>query len=188
MNRAESLVAAIDLAQAARAGNAVQVEGDTAVLVNGRTGERLAEVPLSHLYASKSEVRAAVAAGKLDESTGTGDVGTNGVVYGSCGASWLYMRDLGSYDDVFEFHTGFDLNRYAYDFDWFVIFDGPGSVIASWADSGPMFPDDVWSSGWRSEYSGANGTHIGEVHSGVAYATNGTVCYSGLPTAAVYVS
>lgn len=186
----ELFTVAIDLNQATAAGHRVEVQGDTAVLLDGGTGQQLAAVPVARLYATRAEVEAAASGGQLDiePARGGGGATTNGVVYGSCGASYLYMRDGGANDNDFEFTTGFDLNRDAFDFNWLVVFDGPGGFGSSWGDTGPLFPDQNWTSGWRSEYSGSNGTHVGEVNIGVAFATNGTICYSGGPAASAYAS
>ncbi len=180
-------VGAIDEEQAASAGNVVEIRGDVAVLLDGLTNEVLAEVPAANVYGSREEIRAAAGAGALAPSAAPGEV-ARGIVYGSCGSSYLYMRDGGTNDNDFQFSTGFDLDRNAVDFDWFVTFDGPNGFGTSWSDSGPMWPDAHWTSGWKSEYSGADGIHVGEVTTGIAYAANGTACYSGGPGSSAYAS
>jgi hypothetical protein len=51
-----------------------------------------------------------------------------------------------------------------------------------------MWPSEHWTSGWKTEYTTDDGWHTGYVATGVAYATNGTICFSGGPSDAVIVS
>jgi len=164
------VVGGIDEEQAKRAGNRVVHNDGYRVLLDGRTGAELARVPTS------------------SPSVTGGSPGTLGVAQGECGISYIYMRDAGSYNNVFEFRTGFDIIYNAFDFTWFVLFDGPDTYSGSWADSGPKWPSKSWTSGWKSEYTTDDGWHVGEVSLGIAYATNGTICFSYGPSEAVIVT
>jgi hypothetical protein len=163
-------VGGIDETQASRVGNRVVHDDGYRVLLDGQTGAELARVPIA------------------PRSVSGGSPITLGTVYGDCGASYLHMQDAGSYNNVFKFSTGFDIIYNALDFTWFVRFDGPATYSGSWGDNGPMWPNEVWTSGWKTEYTTDDGWHTGYVSLGVAYATNGTICYSGGPSAATNVT
>lgn len=178
---------AIDLSRAEAAGNLVESDGSVARLIDGTTGDVLEEVPASNVYADRAAIEAAADSGSMALPLPPNEA-ARGVIFGNCGSSYLYMRDGGSNDNDFEFSTGFDLNGSAYDFDWTIIFEGPGSYGARWEDSGPMFPDAHWTSGWKSEYTGANGLHTGEVTEGLAFKVSGGVCHTAGPAASANAS
>lgn len=165
MRAAGMYVTGIDEVQAARAGNRVILDGNEKVLVDGRTGLTIARVP----------------------ALSTNEPTTQGVVHGDCGSSYLYMRDTGE-SNILEFTTGFDLTRgSAWEFDWYLVFDGPRNYSGRWEDHGPIRPSEHWTSGWKSDYTTDDGWHTGEVIFGAAFLTNGLICFSGLPSASAHI-
>lgn len=166
---ADMFVAAIDDAQAAAAGNRVEIEGSSKVLYDGITGEELARVPADGSVPSP------------------GDPAARGVYAGPCGTSYVYVYDAVG-DNNFRFSTGFDSTKgSAFDFTWVA------SVTAEWSDGGfgwefedwgPMWPDEHWTSGWITEDTSAPSgtTHIAEVTGSTVYLVNGTICWSYLPS------
>jgi hypothetical protein len=164
-------VGGIDAIQAAKVGNRVELQGGFKILYDGKTGREIVRVPTG---SAGSQPNASVAPFNQ--------------VKGDCGVSYLYMRDGKYYNNDFQFSTGFDVVFNVYDFNWRVVFDGPGDYAGSWEDDGPMWPGEYWTSGWRSESIGVDGWVSGEVVTGVVYATNGVVCYTGHPTAAAYAT
>lgn len=197
-------VGAIDESEATKAGNKVKKDGKEAALIDGATGAEIGRVPQSQSFKSRADVEKAAKEGKIKKpvkegkaktpavvgnlTAPSGGVTTQGTVEGDCGVSYLYMYNDRSNDDAFEFSTGFDLNRTAVDFSWQVDFRGPSGFGAQWKDRGPIRPRQYWTSGRRSEYTGANGNHSGIVTQGTAYVLNGIVCFTGHPEAAAYVS
>lgn len=166
----EMYVTDIDVGQAARAGNKVTTEGSDRVLRDGRTGEELARVPM--------------------KGGRTGDVSTAGVVYGTCGSSYIYLRDASGRQ--FYFYTGFDLNRTAYDFDWYVNVRGERNYAVDnydWEDHGPISFRSYWTSGnqYTTQDIASGSYYYARVVSGTAYATNGSVCTSGYPSDGRYL-
>jgi Disaggregatase related repeat len=157
-------VSGIDEARAASVGNVVENRDGFQILIDGQTGEELARVPLP------------------------GTVVPDGVHRGNCGKSWLFMRDGTPDDNDFEFRTGFEVNSLAIDFLWHVSFDGPGGFGSTFHDEGPLLPTARWGTGWKSEFSGANGLHVGEVVRGIAFIWDGRICNSTGPGASAFAS
>jgi hypothetical protein len=175
---AEMFVGGIDEAQAAKAGNIVRLDGRDKVLIDGRTGAELGRVPADPVVARERAVRASQGMTPFNE------------VPGNCGRSHMYLRDV-SQNDIYQFKTGFNVISNAGDFDWKINISastGSGSYNFDWEDSGPMWPDQDWTSGWKNDNTPLNGWHNARVTYGVAFLTNGNVCYSGHPHASVWVS
>lgn len=169
---AAMLVTDIDEEQALRAGNRVIAEGTDRVLIDGLTGAELARVPIN------------------PPSSGGGALSTQGVVYGNCGSSYIYLRD--SAGSKFYFYTGFDLNNSAVDFDWYVNVRGEysrGADNYSWEDHGPIAFRDVWTSGniFSTQDIPAGSYYYARVTSGRAYLANGGVCTTGYPSDGRYL-
>ncbi len=175
-------VGGIDDTLALGAGNIIRYEGTDKVLVDGRSGAELARIPRDSAEARRLAIAQSV-------QSASGGLGTQGVVYGNCGSSYMYLKNI-SQNDLYQFKTGFDLTAgSAFDFDWYLhMFLNDGSYDFYWEDHGPMFSDPHWTSLWRTDDVGKNGTMTARVTSGTAYTTNGLICFSGYPTASAYVS
>lgn len=170
-------IGAIDNKVAAKAGNHVRVENGYKVLYDGATGAELARVAIG---------------GTGSPSGAT--VSPYNTVTGNCGTSYIYLQNLNQLK--FQFSTGFDLTSgSAYDFHWNTAVTASwthpssGGFSSAWSDSGPMWPGQHWTSGWRQDTTTApSGTiHQAQVTSGTVYRTDGVVCYAGSPNAWTYV-
>jgi hypothetical protein len=171
-------VGGIDENQAAKVGNIVRLVGRDKVLFDGRTGAELGRVPADPDVARERAIRASEKTAPFNE------------VPGNCGRSHMYLRDV-SQNDIYQFKTGFNVVSNAYDFDWKINISastGSGRYNFDWEDTGPMFPDEDWTSGWKNDDTPLNGWHRARVTYGVAFLTNGNVCYSGYPHDSVFVS
>jgi hypothetical protein len=156
-----------DLQQVERAGNRIVRDGDSDVLIDGRTGKEISRV-----------------------SSGAHTFGT---VIGDCGSSYVDISDSRG-DRKITFVTGFNLygpsGGDAFDFSWDVTGTGPvANAYMYWEDSGPQFPGPRWDSGRVSKAipSGSSGFWFVEAN-GYAVLTNGGVCYSGRPNDTASVS
>lgn len=167
----------IDEKTAVRAGNHVRVEKGFKVLYDGVTGAEIARV--------------AIGGGGSPRSATVSPYNT---VTGNCGTSYIYIQNLNYLK--YRYSTGFDLTSgYAYDFHWETkviaswTYPWSGNYNAEWSDSGPMWPGQHWTSGWRQETTTApsGNIHQAQVTSGVAYRTDGVVCYAGSANAWTYV-
>lgn len=167
----DMLVTEIDVAQAAKAGNRVVVQGDFRVLISGRTGVELARVPRP--------------------GTRTAEVGAENLVYGNCGSSYFYLGDYSGTD--FYYRTGFSVNGSAYSYDWNGYVSGEwysGTDYTSFDFGGGLAFRSSWTSGYvRSTQDSPNfGVwYYGRVTRGVAWLTDGRVCTSGYPNDGRYL-
>lgn len=170
-------VGAIDEKVAAKAGNHVRVENGFKVLYDGATGAELARVAIGSA-ASPSGAK----------------ITPYNTVTGNCGTSYIYLQNLNL--SRYQYSTGWDLTSgSAFDFHWEVAvtaswtWPSPGSFNSIWGDSGPMWPGQHWTSGWRQGITSApTGVyHVAQVTSGTVYRTDGAVCYAGSATAAAYI-
>lgn len=170
-------VGAIDDKIAAKAGNKVRVENGYKVLYDGATGAEIARVAIGN--------------GGLPNG---GTISPYGTVTSNCGTSYIYLQNLNNLR--YQFSTGFDLTvGSAYDFHWSIsvyaswTYPHSGGYGFEWSDSGPMWPGQHWTSGWKQDTTPApSGTyHLAAIKSGTAYRTDGVVCYAGAATAAAYI-
>ena len=164
----------IDENRAREAGNVVKVRDGYRVLIDGKSGEEIARVPLK------------------DKEKASGDVSTNatGTAYGDCGSSYVSIENV-SQSDIYRFRTGFDLTSSAVDFDWYINIrasNSSGVYNFDWSDHGPMWPDNNWTSGWKTDDTPLNAYHYIRITSGTAYLANGGVCTSGYPSANTWVT
>lgn len=126
-----------DERQAALSGNRVVYLPTETQLVDGRSGAVLGRVPLP-----------------------TVRPWNGGIVFGSCGSSYIYMVDLPG--PRFTFTTGFDIDELAVLYSWQVDIRGEyenGVDSIDWENEGPLAARATWTSGdVRQQQDAPSGT------------------------------
>lgn len=169
----------IDDAQAAKVGNIVRYEGDRKLLIDGRSGKVLIDIPADPTLAKQEAIEKS---GKI-ETRGK----YRNVAYGDCGYSYMYLQDAPGGGN-FRFWTGFELYSNAHDFGWEVTLNASGFNY-QWSDYGPMDSGPSWTSGWVTDDTPSVGYwHYIEVDPGSsAFLDNGGRCYTYGPADTAYI-